>query len=140
MSGSVIEPRPAVRPPAPAPRVAPGSRPRTPPRAARSAAIRHLDKHLSSELSRGPPQRNFELPSLDQVPPPGPVTYIGDALLNVLRGAQSGAVAAVVLVSDGADNSADYDAAKIAEIVNGSAAGILAAQSSAPAPCTALSK
>ena len=59
-----------------------------------------------------------ELPSLDQVPPPGPVTHIGDALLNVLRGAQSGAIAAVVLVSDGADNSVDYDAAKIAEIAS----------------------
>jgi uncharacterized membrane protein len=59
-----------------------------------------------------------ELPSLDQVPPPGPVTHIGEALLNVLRGAQSGAVAAVVLVSDGADNSADFDAAKIAEIAS----------------------
>jgi uncharacterized membrane protein len=59
-----------------------------------------------------------ELPSLEQVPPPGPVTHIGDALLNVLRGAQSGAVAAVVLVTDGADNSADFDAAKIAEIAS----------------------
>jgi uncharacterized membrane protein len=59
-----------------------------------------------------------ELPSLEQVPPPGPVTHIGDALLNVLRGAQSGAIAAVVLVSDGADNSADFDAAKIAEIAS----------------------
>jgi uncharacterized membrane protein len=59
-----------------------------------------------------------ELPSLEQVPPPGPVTHIGEALLNVLRGAQSGAVAAVVLVSDGADNSADFDQAKIAEIAS----------------------
>jgi hypothetical protein len=50
------------------------------------------------------------------VPAPGPVTHIGDALLNVLRGAQSGAIAAVVLVSDGADNSNDFDAAKVAEI------------------------
>src|SRR5213078_1082571 len=58
----------------------------------------------------------IELPSLEQVPPPGPVTHIGDALLGVLRGAQSGAVAAVVLLSDGADNSSDLDAAKIAEI------------------------
>jgi len=57
-----------------------------------------------------------ELPSLDQMPAPGPVTHIGDALLNVLRGAQSGAIAAVVLVSDGADNSDDFDAARIAEI------------------------
>jgi uncharacterized membrane protein len=60
----------------------------------------------------------IELPSLEQVPPPGPVTHVGDALLNVLRGAQSGAVAAVVLVSDGADNSADFDQAKIAEIAS----------------------
>ncbi len=59
-----------------------------------------------------------ELPSLEQVPPPGPVTHIGEALLNVLRGAQSGAIAAVVLVSDGADNSADFDQAKIAEIAS----------------------
>jgi uncharacterized membrane protein len=60
----------------------------------------------------------FELSSLDKVPPPGPATHIGDALLNVLRGAQSGAIAAVVLVSDGADNSVDYDAAKVAEIAS----------------------
>jgi uncharacterized membrane protein len=60
----------------------------------------------------------IELPSLEQVPPPGPLTHIGEALLNVLRGAQSGAIAAVVLVSDGADNSADFDAAKIAEIAS----------------------
>jgi uncharacterized membrane protein len=60
----------------------------------------------------------FELPSLEQLPSPGPVTHIGDALLNVLRGAQSGAVAAVVLVSDGADNSADFGPAQIAEIAS----------------------
>jgi len=58
----------------------------------------------------------LEMPSLEQVPAPGPVTHIGDALLSVLRGAQSGAIAAVVLVSDGADNSTDFDAAQIAEI------------------------
>ena len=60
----------------------------------------------------------IELPSLEQVPAPGPVTHIGDALLSVLRGAQSGGIAAVVLVSDGADNSPDFDAAKIAEIAS----------------------
>jgi uncharacterized membrane protein len=59
-----------------------------------------------------------ELSSLEQVPAPGPVTHVGESLLNVLRGAQSGAVAAVVLVSDGADNSADFDQAKIAEIAS----------------------
>ncbi|HVY63498.1 MAG TPA: hypothetical protein VHH11_01605 [Gammaproteobacteria bacterium] len=60
----------------------------------------------------------IELPSLDQVPAPGPVTHIGDALLNLLRGAQSGAIAAVVLVTDGADNSNELDSAKIAEIAS----------------------
>jgi uncharacterized membrane protein len=59
-----------------------------------------------------------ELPSLEQVPAPGPVTHIGDALLGVLRGAQSGAIAAVVLVTDGADNSDDFDAARIAEVAS----------------------
>jgi uncharacterized membrane protein len=60
----------------------------------------------------------LEMPSLEQVPAPGPVTHVGDAVLSVLRGAQSGAVAAVVLVSDGADNSATLDAAQIAEIAS----------------------
>lgn len=60
----------------------------------------------------------LEMPSLEQVPAPGPVTHIGDALLSVLRGAQSGAIAAVVLVSDGADNSTSFDAAQIAEIAS----------------------
>jgi len=58
----------------------------------------------------------IELTTLEQLPAPGPVTHVGDALLNVLRGAQSGAIAAVVLVTDGADNSNDFDTAKIAEI------------------------
>ncbi|HEY8519793.1 MAG TPA: glutamine amidotransferase [Gammaproteobacteria bacterium] len=60
----------------------------------------------------------LELPALNQVPAPGPVTRIGDALLSVLRGVQSGALAAVVLVSDGADNSGTLDAARIAEIAS----------------------
>jgi uncharacterized membrane protein len=60
----------------------------------------------------------IELPSLDKVPAPGPVTHIGDALLGLLRGAQSGAIAAVVLVTDGADNSNELDSAKIAEIAS----------------------
>jgi uncharacterized membrane protein len=59
-----------------------------------------------------------ELPSLQQVPAPGPVTHVGDALLSVLRGGQAGALAAVVLVTDGADNSDDFDAARIAEIAS----------------------
>jgi uncharacterized membrane protein len=60
----------------------------------------------------------LEMPSLEQVPAPGPVTHIGDALLSVLRGAQSGAVAALVLVSDGADNTSSLDSAQIAAIAS----------------------
>ena len=60
----------------------------------------------------------IELPSLQQVPAPGPVTHVGDALLSVLRGGQTGALAAIVLVTDGADNSDDFDAARIAEIAS----------------------
>src|SRR5690606_2571834 len=59
-----------------------------------------------------------ELPSLNEVPAPGEQTRIGDALLSVLRGAQSGTLGAVVLVSDGGDNSNELDAAGIAEIAS----------------------
>jgi hypothetical protein len=58
------------------------------------------------------------LESLTAVPAPGPTTDIGSALLTVLRGANAGALAAIVLVSDGADNSANLDAARIAEIAS----------------------
>ena len=58
------------------------------------------------------------LESLAAVPPPGPTTDIGSALLSVLRGANAGALAAVVLVSDGADNSNELDAARIADIAS----------------------
>jgi uncharacterized membrane protein len=54
--------------------------------------------------------------SLAQVPAPGPVTRIGDALLNVLREARSAPLGAVVLVSDGGDNSRRLDAPRLAEI------------------------
>jgi uncharacterized membrane protein len=62
--------------------------------------------------------QTLDLESLQQVPAPGPRTLIGDALLTVLRGAQSGALASVVLVTDGADNSDDLSAARIAEIAS----------------------
>jgi uncharacterized membrane protein len=58
------------------------------------------------------------LTSLDDVPPPGAVTHIGDALLDVLRASQSGSLGAIILVSDGADNSGRLDAARIAEIAS----------------------
>jgi len=60
--------------------------------------------------------RLVSLPSLQEVPAPGARTDIGDGLLSVLRGASAGALAAIVLVSDGADNSGRLDPARIAEI------------------------
>ena len=60
---------------------------------------------------------SISIESLEDVPPPGPATHIGDALLDVLRGAGSSALGAVILVSDGADNSRDFDTARLAEIV-----------------------
>ncbi|HEX6994054.1 MAG TPA: hypothetical protein VF339_07880 [Gammaproteobacteria bacterium] len=62
--------------------------------------------------------RLVELPSLNEVPAPGTQTRIGDALLSVLRSAQTGTLGAVVLVSDGGDNSNELDAARIAEIAS----------------------
>ena len=58
------------------------------------------------------------LESLDAIPAPGTRTQIGEALLSILRGAGAGSLAAIVLVSDGADNSTDLDAARIAEIAS----------------------
>lgn len=58
------------------------------------------------------------LPSLQEMPAPGQTTDVGEALLTVLRGASAGALAAIVLVSDGADNSGELDPARIAEIAS----------------------
>ena len=53
---------------------------------------------------------------LADVPAPGNATRIADALVDVLREARSSALGAVVLVSDGADNSGELDAGRLAEI------------------------
>ena len=53
---------------------------------------------------------------LYDVPAPGDATRIGSALVDVLREARSSALGAVVLISDGADNSGELDAARLAEI------------------------
>ena len=54
--------------------------------------------------------------ALTDVPAPGDATRIGSALADVLREARSSALGAVVLISDGADNSGELDAARLAEI------------------------
>ena len=60
--------------------------------------------------------RPIPLDTLEAVPAPGATTRLGESVLSVLRGSSAGALAAVVLVTDGADNSATLDAAAIAEI------------------------
>ena len=54
--------------------------------------------------------------ALTDVPAPGDATRIGSALVDVLREARSSALGAVVLISDGADNSGELDAARLAEM------------------------
>ena len=54
--------------------------------------------------------------ALTGVPAPGEATRIGSALVDVLREARSSALGAVVLISDGADNSGELDTARLAEI------------------------
>jgi len=56
--------------------------------------------------------------SFEDVPPPGAATHIGEALLGVLREAGSSALSAVILVSDGADNSDALGPAQLAEIAS----------------------
>lgn len=59
---------------------------------------------------------SITIDSLEQVPPPGATTHLGDAVLGVLREARTSALGAVVLISDGADNSNELDTARLAEI------------------------
>ncbi len=82
-----------------------------------AAALPALQREFQVDLY-GFASDAVELPSLAKVPAPGPQTHIGDALLSVLRGARSGALGAIVLVSDGEDNSGSLDAARIAEIAS----------------------
>jgi uncharacterized membrane protein len=56
------------------------------------------------------------LASLDQVPPPGNATRIGDAVAGVLRESAALPLGAVVVVSDGSDNSGGFDRKVLAEI------------------------
>jgi uncharacterized membrane protein len=76
-----------------------------------------LEQTFKVELA-GFAGQTFNLDSLDSVPAPGPRTDIGDALLSTLRGASAGALASIVLVSDGADNSGRLDPARLAEIAS----------------------
>jgi uncharacterized membrane protein len=56
--------------------------------------------------------------SFDAVPPPGPQTRIGDALLQLLQTAASVPLAGIVLVSDGAENGGTLSEERLAEIAS----------------------
>jgi uncharacterized membrane protein len=53
---------------------------------------------------------------LDAVPPPGPQTRIGDALVQILQSAGSVPLAGIVLMSDGAENGGTLSEERLAEI------------------------
>lgn len=58
------------------------------------------------------------LPAIDAVPPPGPQTRIGDALLQLLQTAGSVPLAGIVLVSDGAENGNTLSEEHLAQIAS----------------------
>ena len=61
-------------------------------------------------------ERTTALWQLEDVPPPGPQTRIGDALREVLQTAGSAPLAGVVLVTDGAENGGTLSEERLAEI------------------------
>jgi uncharacterized membrane protein len=56
------------------------------------------------------------LESLDQLPPPGPSSRIGDSVASVLRESAAIPLGAVIVVSDGSDNSGSFSRELMAEI------------------------
>ena len=58
------------------------------------------------------------LPAFASVPPPGPQTRIGDAISSILQHAASLPLAAIVLVSDGAENGGSLTEEKLAELAS----------------------
>jgi uncharacterized membrane protein len=58
------------------------------------------------------------LPALEEVPAPGPQTRIGDALGHILQQAASLPLAAVVLISDGAENADTLTEERLGELAS----------------------
>ena len=86
-------------------------------------AVTALDEDVLGELDASLGVRlyafaetSLAIDSLEDVPAPGVTTDIGEALLGVLREAGSSALSAVILVSDGADNSEQLGPERLAEI------------------------
>lgn len=67
-------------------------------------------------LSYGFTDAAFELDSFMTLPDPGEASNIGDAVLQTLRSANNTSLGALILVSDGADNSGSINAATLNEI------------------------
>jgi hypothetical protein len=89
----------------------------------RAAAVRVLDSGLISSLQQRFQVRLYRLSDhleriekLDQLSSSAPATHIGESLKQVLADAASLPIGAVVLLSDGADNSGGVDLETISEI------------------------
>lgn len=88
-------------------------------------AVAALDEDVLGELDASLGVRlyafaesSLAIDSLEDVPAPGVATDIGEALLGVLREAGSSALSAVILVSDGADNSEQLGSERLAQIAS----------------------
>ncbi|MAY01885.1 MAG: hypothetical protein CMQ38_02760 [Gammaproteobacteria bacterium] len=58
----------------------------------------------------------FELDNFTELPDPGDASDLGQSVLQTLRAASNTSLGALILVSDGADNSGNIDAASLNEI------------------------
>lgn len=58
----------------------------------------------------------FRLESLEELPAPGDATHIGDAVASVMRESAAAPLGAVIVVSDGSDNSGSFSRELMAEI------------------------
>ncbi|MBZ5606518.1 MAG: VWA domain-containing protein, partial [Acidobacteriia bacterium] len=89
----------------------------------RGAALKVLNSGLLNDLQKRFQVRLYKLsdqleriPKLDQLNSSGQATHIGESLKQVLQDASSLPIGAVVLLSDGADNSGGIDLETISEI------------------------
>ena len=67
-------------------------------------------------LSYGFTDSSFELDNFMTLPDPGEASRIGESVLQTLRAANNTSLGALIIVSDGADNSGNIDAATLNEI------------------------
>ena len=89
------------------------------------AAVAAFKAEAQESLSRSFELRTFSfadsvsaVSSLDEVPPPGSQTRIGDAITNIVQQAASLPLAGVVLMSDGAENADSLNEDQLAQIAS----------------------